>query len=189
MHNINARTLFMSCTLLVLNACGGDNIESSPQQPSSLEFPQKITFPIVAAEMLQQKVSIDVDHSAIPDGEVLPGTDDQPSAINLVEGWMKVTNLATGEIEFFLRTVNMEDSELANYQSFQTVVRKPGNYAFELSVSKGDQSYAGSTIYNLNDGEAELISMNIRPVMGDTFVDANPLAELIDLSKLLRFRH
>ena len=188
MHNSNARTLFLSCALLALSSCGGDVIKSNSQQPSSSEF-QKITFPIATAEMLQQKVSIDVDHSAIQGGEVLPGTSDQPSESNLVEGWMKVTNLATGEIEFFLRTVNIEDSEMENYQSFQAVVLKPGNYAFELSVSKDDQSYSGSTIYNLNEGDAEWVSMTIRPALSGTFVDSNMLAELIDYSKLLRFRH
>lgn len=170
-HSRIAHALFVSTTL-ALSACGG----SSSQNTSHQHTPS-----IAGAEALQQEVAFDLDFTALLEKELVSGVfDDQGSAANLMSGSMKVTNLANGEVEFFPWTVNIDENNLANVQSFQSLVLEPGDYAFELAVSRTGHSYSGSVISSLTDGSTEMISMIIRPVIGETLVDVNTIAELID---------
>lgn len=172
MHDSRIAPVLLVAGTLALGACGGNSSPNTSQQSAP---------PVASAEALQQEVTFDLDLSALLAREILPGTLDDPTSVaNLMEGSMKVTDLTTGGIEYIPWTVNIDESNLANVQSFQTLVLVPGNYAFELAVSKGTHSYSGSTVYNLSDGDAESVAMTIRPVIGDLLVDANTIAELID---------
>ena len=175
-----AHTLFLT-SLISLTACGGNSSQDQAQENTPPVATTENSPPVAAAETQQQEVTFDVDLSALLVNEIVPGTfEDQPSEANLLQGAMQVTNLVNGDISSFPWTVNVDENDLANVQSFQTLVLEPGSYAFELTVSDGNRTYSGSSIHTVNDGDTAIAPMTIRPVIGDTLIDAATVAELID---------
>ena len=163
--------------VVTLSACsGGTSTPSASPTPqeSALEAPE-----IAAAETEEREITVDLDYSALLQSEIQPGLFNDGS-VNLMQGTMQVTNLATNEIEIFPWTANVDPTDLNNIQSFQTLVLEPGDYLLELALSQGIHSYSGSALHNVSDGDTETADMTIRPVIGQTLFDVNTIAELID---------
>ncbi|OED43943.1 hypothetical protein AB833_02655 [Chromatiales bacterium (ex Bugula neritina AB1)] len=159
---------------LALSACGGSsdsagNNESGPPAASAAVAQQRdVTFDLNLSAFLEKEIARDVFSD--------PGA----NAANLMAGTMQVTNLATGDVELHPWTVNIDENDLGNVQSFQTLALVPGDYAFELALSKAAHSYGGAIVHTLADGATDQIAMTIRPVIGDSQINVNAVAELID---------
>lgn len=65
-----------------------------------------------------------------------------------------------------------------NAQLLQTLVLAPGNYSFDLLLTKAGQQYIGTTSGTISAEQENDISMTIYPIIGNTVVNTEVLTEL-----------
>lgn len=166
--------------VVTLGACG--NSDSGTGQDSIVGSEQSNTPAVGEANQASQEVAFDLAFSAVLSQQIesVNGVLDDFSGVNLLNGSMQVENFDAGTSEAFSWTVNLDEDDLSNVQSLKTLQLAPGNYAFYLLLDSDNSQYVGETIYTVTDGEAALIPMTIRPVIGDQIADVTILNTLID---------
>ena len=88
-----------------------------------------------------------------------------------------------GQVETFAWTIYL-DEDTFEASSNASLTLPPGNYDFELLMTKGNQQYAGYVNQTLNDGEND-IAMTIKPVIGDAVSDVT----IIDRLAYFKFQY
>lgn len=116
-----------------------------------------------------------------PTSRALTNTPDQ-----ILRGQMSATAIGganDGNVELFTWTIYLDEDTLAA-QSNSTLTLVPGNYDFELLVTKGNQQYAGYVNQTVIDGTND-IAMTIKPIIGDVVSDVT----IIDRLAFFKFQY
>jgi len=172
------KCLLLLCVVTV-GACGKSDPGTGQSNAGVAE--QGNNLASAEAQQASQEVAFDMSFSAVLSQQIESenGVFDDVT-VNLLTGSMQVENLDEGTSEVFSWTVNLDEDNLSNVQSLKTLQLAPGNYAFYLLLDSDNSQYVGETIYTVTDGEAALIPMTIRPVIGDQIADVTILNTLID---------
>lgn len=147
-----------------LTACGGssggNSADNSPNKQASVAMHYDMS-----AFLAQNLVTANASTMA---------TSDQ-----ILRGELSATAIGgdnDGEVQTFTWTIYLnEDTFEATSNS--TIDLAPGDYDFELLLTKGDQQYAGYSSQIVIDGE-NTVEMTIKPIIGDTVSDVTIIDQL-----------
>jgi len=158
----------------LLAACGGAGSEQSGDGESSVSLQYDMSA------YLSQNVQSDSTktRSLTRAGNF---TSDQ-----ILRGELSATTIGganDGDVEVFAWTIYLDEDTL-EASSNLTLSLDPGNYDFELLVTKGDQQYAGYANQSIADGEND-IAMTIKPIIGDAVSDVT----IIDRLAYFKFKY
>jgi len=104
----------------------------------------------------------------------------------ILRGELSVTTIGgdnDGQVEVFAWTIYLDEDTFAA-SSNNTLTLDPGNYDFELLLTKGDQQYAGYSNQTLVDGTND-VAMTIKPIIGDVVQDVT----IIDRLAYFKFQY
>jgi|GEM_PF-2772464 len=161
-------------TSLLITACGGSGSTSSPDNGSTVSMQYDMSA------LLQQSLESDQGGSGVQALAVNVNT------ASILRGEMSATAIGgenNGQIETFPWTIYLDEDTL-EAASNNTIILPPGNYDFELLVTKGDQQYAGYINADIVDGENDL-PMTIKPVIGEGILDVT----IIDRLAYYKFKY
>ena len=108
------------------------------------------------------------------------------TAEQILRGELSATTIGganDGNVETFTWTIYLDEDTLTA-TSNSTLDLVPGNYDFELLVTKGNQQYAGYSNQTVVDGEND-IAMIIKPIIGDVVSDVT----IIDRLAYFKFQY
>ena len=156
---------------IILSACGGSSInEPDIGQAQAIET-ENVNFDFNFSALLGSVVQ-----SGEPLNEGLLSGDES----SLITGTMLVEDLESNEVENHSWTVSLDDHNLTNVTSFQSLVLEPSSYNFSLVLERGEFQYAGSSVHTVENGSQELVPMTIRPIIGDTHSSTQVVSDLVD---------
>ena len=108
------------------------------------------------------------------------------SSEQILRGELSVTTIGgsnNGNVEVFTWTIYLDEDTLTA-TSTSTLTLVPGNYDFELLMTKGTQQYAGYSNQTVDDGDND-IAMIIKPIIGDEVSDVT----IIDRLAFFKFQY
>ena len=147
---------------IILSACGGGSSINEPGIGQALAIEtENVNFDFNFSALLDSVVQ-----SGEPLNEGLLSGDES----SLMTGTMLVEDLESNEVENLSWTVSLDDNNLTNVTSFQSLVLEPSSYNFSLVLERGEFQYAGSSVHTVENGSQELVPMTIRPIIGDTLL-------------------
>ena len=153
---------------ILISACGAD---SSQEEDAS----SSVSLRYDVSAILSQ--SLNADTSVARSQRIASPT--EPTSEQILRGELSATAVGgsnDGEVEVFTWTIYLdEDTLTATSNSTLTLV--PGNYDFELLVTKGNQQYAGYSNQTVADGNND-IAMIIKPIIGDVVSDVTIIDRL-----------
>ena len=157
---------------ILLSACGAD----SSQEDSAAEKKSSADFQYDMSAFLSQNIDSNTSRSiarAVTSEQILRG---ELSATT-------IGGANDGDVETFAWTIYLDEDTLTA-TSNTTLTLVPGNYDFELLMTKGTQQYAGYSNQTLIDGVND-IAMTIKPVIGDEVSDVT----IIDRLAYFKFQY
>ncbi len=171
----------------LITACGGGTSDSASTNASSVSMQYDISG------FLNQSVSTEPSAASAASTSVtksVAGSGVQATATftsnQILRGELSATAIGgsnDGQIEVFAWTIYLKQDTLET-SSNNTLTLPPGNYDFELLLTKGDQQYAGYVNQTLADGENN-VGMTIKPVIGDFISDVT----IIDRLAYFKFQY
>lgn len=164
----------------ILTGCNGGGSGSSSDSSSTNNSnteptpAARIVVPVDSAFTAMFRTSIDHNTSIEEQRERKSRT------VSYFEGTLTATNITTGDSQSFDWPVTVNEN--GQVTSEKTVTIEPGNYNFNLVVSKGSQQYTAILNDQLIEDEGEYrLNMDISPIVGDTIVNID---EITTLSRL-----
>lgn len=126
------------------------------------------------------EVQMDLTISSFKKLETATTSERQSSFIadQIMEGQLTTVNIDTSVTSTFDWTIYLDETAW-EVQSNKTIVLPPGEYEFNLLLTRGGQQYAGSVVYEVIDGTND-IPLTIRPIIGNTIADVILVGELSD---------
>ena len=159
----------------LLAACGGADDSNSPDNlRNSGNSDTSVSLNYDVSAFLAQSISENTLSAA------------DFTADQVLRGELAATTIGgenDGQTETFAWTIYL-DEDTFEASSNATLTLEPGNYDFELLMTKGDQQYAGYANQNLVDGEND-VAMTIRPIIGDAIDDVT----IIDRLAYFKFQY
>jgi len=168
--------LFGLATLL--SACGSDN---APQENTG-ESTVGMNYDVSA--FLKQEIDTSSESANLTISNET--TSSSFTTEQILRGELSVTTIGgdnDGQVEVFAWTIYLDEDTFAA-SSNNTLTLDPGNYDFELLLTKGDQQYAGYSNQTLVDGTND-VAMTIKPVIGDVVQDVT----IIDRLAYFKFQY
>ncbi|GAA6135615.1 hypothetical protein NBRC116188_24050 [Oceaniserpentilla sp. 4NH20-0058] len=163
----------------LLSACGSNDAS----QDNSGESTADMSYDVSA--FLSQEVSPTSNSSNLTISNEEATTASYTSE-QILRGELSATTIGganDGNVEVFPWTVYL-DADTLEASSNLTLTLDPGNYDFELLLTKGDQQYAGYSNQTLVDG-ANDVAMTIKPIIGDVLEEVT----IIDRLAFFKFQY
>ena len=123
-------------------------------------------------------ISFDMKLSSLYEGSVAnDGKTTSFTSDDVMVGELAATNVETGVSETYVWSVFLDETTL-EMQSNKTIVLEPGSYRFELTLTKDNYKYFGEAVSAIVDYDQKVIPLTVRPVIGDTVVNADIVSVL-----------
>ncbi len=164
---------------ILISACGAD----SSQDDNAANTESSVSLRYDMSAFLSQNLNSNTSEvtSSKRSARAVTFTSEQ-----ILRGELSATTIGgtnDGNIEIFTWTIYLdEDALTATSNSTLTLV--PGNYDFELLITKGTQQYAGYSNQTVVDGSND-IAMTIKPIIGDEVSDVT----IIDRLAFFKFQY
>lgn len=175
---------------ILLSACGG---ESNNSLENSSNDSSGTTQETSASASFQYDVSGILKQTIAPAGSASE-SEEAPRKISalaftaeqILRGQLSATAIGginDGQVEIFTWTIYLDEDTL-EASSNTSLNLVPGNYDFELLMTKGNLQYAGYNNQTMVDGTND-INMTIKPIIGDVISDVT----IIDRLAYFKFQY
>ncbi len=167
----------------LVSACGGASSGQDSENESSVALNYDMSAYLSQNIQQDARDSLGSHNSHNSNGLTRSGnfTSDQ-----ILRGQLSATVIGganDGQVEVFPWTIYLDEDTL-QVSSNSTLTLDPGNYDFELLLTKGEQQYAGYANQSVIDGEND-IAMTIKPIIGDLIDDVT----IIDRLAYFKFKY
>ncbi|MCV6608636.1 MAG: hypothetical protein OIF32_10515, partial [Campylobacterales bacterium] len=98
-------------------------------------------------------------------------------ALEIFTGELLVTNVDTRDEETHPWSAYINEDDFS-VTSNKTIVLKPGNYEFTLTLSKGNSQYVSETVYEIKDSDQVNIPFELKPVLGSLITNVDVVDEI-----------
>lgn len=160
---------------LLITACGAGSGQESSDAPAEVSLQYNMS-----AFLTQQ---VDARTFEVQSNNALARNF---SSDQIIRGELAATAIGganDGQVETFPWTIYLDEDTLA-VSSNSTLTLVPGNYDFELLVTKGNQQYAGYSNQTVIDGQND-IAMTIKPIIGDVIDEVT----IVDRLAFFKFQY
>lgn len=165
---------------VLLSACGGDGASQDENAESTVGLQYDVSA--FLSQEVGQTASNKSNLVSSNGGSVASSfTSEQ-----ILRGELSATTIGgvnDGNVEVFPWTVYLDENTLTASSNL-TLTLDPGNYDFELLLTKGNQQYAGYSNQTLVDGTND-VAMTIKPIIGDVIEEVT----IIDRLAFFKFQY